>query len=519
MVGASPSRVSNSAKNVFVAWGGQALSVLGSFAVRTVFVACLAQEYVGLESLFASVLTILSLADLGIGSAIVYALYEPLAKEDVEVVKSLMRLFRRAYILIGVTIIAIGALLAPHIGLLVGDDAPNISLLEVYFFCFVLNTGISYFFSYQGSLLYADQKGYVVYLIQYAFQFMLSVAQIAVLLLTKDYLLFLICMLLSTLFQNICIAAAANHRYPYLKEKDVRPIDKNLLRNIEKNLVALIIHRLAGVAAAPTSNIVITTCINLATTSLYGNYLLITNALSRVMDRLFDSIIASVGNLSVEASEERQREVFNTTFFINAILYTAVTGGFLCGCNAFVAVWLGDEWLFPSYVVVLIALMFYIRGLRSAGQVFTSAYGLYWHTKWKAVLEMIFIPLMSVVLVGPLGIAGVLAANILSLLCISIMFEAWAVCKHGIHQPLHLFVGRFALYFAAGIAALAAAFTLCETLPLTGLLAFVVKGFIGVCTPVAMYLIAFGRTRECSECVSIAVRFGSALARRLNRVR
>ena len=164
------SRTSNTLKNVFAAWGGQAIYAIGSFAVRAVLISQLAQVFVGLESLFSSILTILSLADLGFGSAIVFALYEPLAKGDKESVKSLMRLFKRVYITIGIVIIVLGAALTPNIRMLLGPDCPDIPLIQIYFFCFVLNTGVSYFFSYRGSLLMADQKSYVVYLITYAFQ-------------------------------------------------------------------------------------------------------------------------------------------------------------------------------------------------------------------------------------------------------------------------------------------------------------------------------------------------------------
>lgn len=512
----SSSRVANSLRNIFAAWGGQALSVIGSFVVRAVFVKCLAQEYVGLESLFSSVLTILALADLGIGSAIVYSLYEPLAKDDREAVKSLMRLFKRAYVLIGVVIIAVGALLAPHIGVLLGSDAPEIPLLEVYFFCFVLNTGISYFFSYKGSLIIADQKSYVVYLIQYGFQLVLSVAQIAVLLLTKNYLLFLICMLASTLIQNICIAIAANKRYPYILEKNIEPIDKDVLSGIKKNMFGLIVHRLAGVASTPVSNLVITAFINLATTSLYGNYLLITNALTRIVDRMFDSIIASVGNLSVEASEDRQYEVFKTTLFINAFIYAVISGGLLCSCNAFVTIWVGEDWLFPSYVVVFIVLMFYVKGLRSTGLTFTSAYGLYWYTKWKAVLEAIFLPLLAVILVRPLGIVGVFLASIISSLCISTVYEAWAVYRHGFHKPLRDYARLFSIYLMTGLASVGIAFAICEILPLTGVLAFLVKGFIGVCVPGAVYVVLFGRSREFKECASIFRSISSKIVGKLS---
>lgn len=511
------SRVANSLKNVFAAWGGQLVSVIGSLVVRAVFVATLAQEYVGLESLFSSVLTILSLADLGVGSAIVYSLYEPLAKGDKESVKSLMRLFKRAYIVIGIAIICVGAALAPFIKYILGSDAPDIPMLEVYFFCFVLNTGISYFFSYRGSLIIADQKSYVVFLIQYAFQIVLSVFQIVVLLTTGNYLLFLVCMLGSTLLQNICITIVANKRYPYLKEKDVQPIDKEVLSGIKKNMVGLVIHRLAGAASTPTNNIIITAFVNLTTMSLYGNYLLITNALSRVMSRMFDSIIASVGNLSVETSEDRQYEVFKTTLFINAILYAVISGGLLCSCNAFiVGVWhLGEDWLLPSHVVIFMVLMFYVKGLRNTGLTFTSAYGLYWYTKWKAVAETVFLPVLALLLVKPFGIVGVFAASIISSLGISTVYEAWAVYRHGFHKPLRDYARLFSIYLISGVVGIGAAFVLCELMPLDGALAFFVKGFVGVCVPGALYVALFGRTREFRECASIFKRLAGKVVGKL----
>lgn len=493
------SRTENSIRNVFAAWGGQAVVALTQFIVRAVFVACLAQEYVGLETLFSSVLTVLSLADLGIGSAIVFALYEPLAKDDQEAIKSLMRLFKRAYIVIGCAIIVLGFAIAPFIRFIVGSDAPNIDHLELYFCCFVLNTGISYFFSYKGSLITADQKSYVVYLIQYAFSFVMALVQVAVLLLTHNYLLFLACMIASTLLQNICIAIKANKMYPYILEKDVKPIDRAVLVDIKKNVLGLVIHKVAGVASTPVSNIVITSFVGLATTSLYGNYLLVVNSLTRIMDRLFDSVIASVGNLKSSESEERSYRVFQATFFINAFLYAVVSGGLLCSFNAFIGIWVGESWEFPPFIVVMIVLLFYVKGMRSAALTYTSAYGLYWYTKWKAVLEAVTLPLLAVILVKPLGIVGVLLAGIISSVCISTVYEAWAVYRHGFHRPLRCYIVAYAKYTTASFVALALAFFICTLLPLTGVLSFFVFGFVGVMVPGVVYLVLFGRTSEFLE--------------------
>lgn len=503
----SSSRVANSLRNVFAAWGGQAVSAIASFVVRMAFVSCLAQEYLGLETLFSSLLTILALADLGIGGAIVFSLYEPLANGDKELVKSLMRLFKRAYILIGVVIIGVGLLLAPNVHMLLGADAPDIPLLEVYFFCFVLNTGVSYFFSYKGSLIMADQKGYVVYLIQYGFQIVMACAQIAVLYLTHNYLIFLACMIASTILQNIVIAIRANKMYPYLREKDIQPLNKEVLETIKKNVLGLIMHKVAGVASTPVSNIVITTFAGLTVTSLYGNYLLITNSLSRIVDRVFDSIVASVGNLGAKESESRQYEVFKTTFFINAFLYACISGGLLCSVNAFISIWVGDSWRFGQEVVVFIVLLFYVKGMRCAAVSFTSAYGLYWYTKWKAVLEAVFLPLLSLILVGPFGIVGVLLAGVITSVCISTVYEAWAVYAHGFHRPLINFAIAYVKYALLAAFSIGIAYLVSSIIPVTGVLAFLTGGFFGVFVPFLFYVVAYRKSRELREVISIAKRF------------
>ena len=462
----------------------------------------LAQEYVGLETLFSSILTILTLADLGVGSAIVYALYEPLAKDDREAIKSLMRLFKRAYIVVGCIIIAIGLVLAPNIRILVGADAPNIGNLELYFFCFVLNTGISYFFSYKGSLIIADQKSYVVYIIQYSFAVLMSLAQLAVLLLAHDYLMFLACMIGSTLLQNICIAVKANRMYPYILEKNVKPIDPKILDDIKKNVLGLVMHKVAGAASTPVSNIVITGFVGLTATSLYGNYLLVVNALTRVVERLFDSLIASVGNLKSLESGERSYEIFKATLYVNAFLYAVLCGGLLCSFNAFIAIWLGESWQFPANIVVLIVLLFYAKGMRSAVQTFTSAYGLYWYTRWKAILEAVLLPLLSLILVGPLGIAGVLLAGIICFVCISTSYEAWAVYSHGFHRPLRRFVFAYVKYTAVTFTSVGIAYAICWVIPASGVLAFLLFGLIGVSVPSIIYLLIFGRSPEAKELLS-----------------
>ena len=503
---AESSRTSNSLKNVFAAWGGQAIYAIGSFAVRAVLISQLAQVFVGLESLFSSILTILSLADLGFGSAIVFALYEPLAKGDKETVKSLMRLFKRVYIAIGVVIIALGACLTPNIRVLLGADCPDIPMIQTYFFCFVLNTGVSYFFSYRGSLLMADQKSYVVYLITYTFQILMCVAQITVLLVTQEYLYFLICMVSSTLLQNVVIAYASGKRYPYLKEKDVKPIDKDILRDVKQNIVGLFMHKIAGACSTPASNLIITNVVGITATSLYANYLMIANALTQVLSKMFDSIIASVGNLGVTESKERQNEVFRTTFFINGMLYMIISCGFVCAVDPFIDFLAGSDWRLEPLTVFLAVFLFYVKGMRDAAQSFTSAYGLFWKTKWKAVLEAVFLPTLAFLLALPFGLNGVLIGCAISSLGISTIYEGWAVYKFGLERPLREYLVLFVKYLLLATVTMAALLFVCQLIPLGGLPGFFVKGALGVAVSTALWVFLYRNTREWDECRGIFVR-------------
>lgn len=508
------SRTSNTLKNVFAAWGGQAIYAIGSFAVRAVLISQLAQVFVGLESLFSSILTILSLADLGFGSAIVFALYEPLAKGDKESVKSLMRLFKRVYITIGIVIIILGAALTPNIRMLLGPDCPDIPMIQAYFFCFVLNTGVSYFFSYRGSLLMADQKSYVVYLITYAFQIVMCVAQICVLLLTQEYLYFLICMVSSTLLQNIVIAYVSGKRYPYLKEKDVKPIDKAVLHDVKQNIVGLFMHKIAGACSTPASNLIITNVVGIGVTSLYGNYLMIVNALTQVLTKVFDSLIASVGNLGVTESKERQNEVFHTTFFVNGMLYMIISCGFVCAVDPFIDFLAGSDWRLDPITVFLVVFLFYVKGMRDAALSFTSAYGLFWKTKWKAVLEAVFLPLLSLALAFPFGLNGVLIGCAISSLGISTIYEGWAVYKFGLERPLREYLFLFTKYLLLNTVTMAVLLFLCELVPLGGLLGFFVKGAFGVVVSAALWMLLYRKTREWDECRGIFDRILSKLKRK-----
>lgn len=497
------SRVLHSIKNVFTIWLGQMVSVLCTFAVRMVFVRYLSQDYLGLETLFSNVLSILALAELGVGSAIVYSLYEPLAKNDVESIKSLMRLFKRAYIAIGLAIALMGCLLVPHIELFI-NDAPDIPGLRVYFLFFVFNSAISYFFSYKGALITADQKNYIVALIRYAFQILLSVLQIIALITTGSYLLFLSCMLLSTLLQNIVISVTANRMYPILIEKNIQPINRDVLARIKKNVAGLVVHKASSVVNAPVNGVILSSMTNLSTLAVYGNYLLVVNALAKIVDQMFDAIVSSIGNLSVTESSDRQYEVFRTAQFVNAYLFGALSVCLLPLVNPFVEMAFGESYLFPFHVPILFTVLFFIRGIRDAALSFISAYGLYWQTRIKALVEVVTLTVLSVLLTYRFGIEGLLVANICVQLFISLVVEAVILHKHGLNRSARPYFFNCLQYGMVTVFLSIVSCALVSLIPGSAPMRFLVGGVVSVVVGFGGFAVVFRNAAEFSDVRRIA---------------
>ena len=501
------SRTLASLKNVAAAWLGQLVSLICTFVVRMIFARYLEQDYLGMETLFSNVLTMLSLAELGIGSAIVFSLYKPLAEGDERTIKSIMRLFRRCYVSIGCVIGIAGLILAPNITIFI-KEGTDIPYLNIYFLFFVFNTAISYFFSYKGLLLTADQKNYIVSLIRYGCQIALCAVQIVVLVLTGNYFLFLTCMLCATLTQNIITVIQANKRYPFLKEKDIEPIDKEILAGIKKNICGMVVHKLSSVVNAPVNTMVVSTILGLGPVAIYGNYLLVVNSLSRLVDQMFDSVVASIGNLSVTASKERQYEVFQTTHFVNAFLYGPLCACFLALVTPFIHMTFGENYLFPLSVAVFFAVLFFFRGMRDAALSFVSANGLFWQTRIKAIIEVIVLILTVPVATYFFGIEGMLAANIFVQICISMLMEGIIVHKYALdaRSPVAYFV-KTAQYTLATLVICVPCFLAVQLLPDVALLRFLVGGVLCVLMSFGGFALFFHRSREFNEAKGIIMSF------------
>lgn len=421
------------------------LTLMLQFLIRLVFLHYLTIEYLGLNGLFDNMLAVLSFTELGIGPAIVYSLYGPLARGEVEQVKSIMRLFKKAYIYIGMTIIILGGLLVPWLSFFL-KSPPDIPDLSYFYLLFVLDTGISYFYSYKRNLLIADQKQYVANFYKGVAQLVGGTLQIVLLIAFQSFWAYILVRVAMTFLENLAVAKRAEREYPYLQDTSIMALPDSIKQDIVKNVKALILHKVGSIAVFSTSNILLSKYVGLIAVGLYSNYYLVMTAINRLSDQLFNSLKATVGNLNELASKEEKIEVFKKLEFITAWLAYYISINLLVLINPFIEWWVGAQYVLPHTVVILMVLNFYLTFMRKGVNVFKDAMGLFWHNRYMPIVESVINLSLGIWLVQTHEIIGVLIAMTLSTLLMPFLVEPYIVMKYGLRWSLEAYFTLYAKY-------------------------------------------------------------------------
>lgn len=286
-------RAEKSIKNFKYNVLAQILNLLVQFGSRTVFIHVLGKSYLGVSGLFSNILTILSLADLGIGTVLVYSMYDPLAKNDKNKICALINLYKKVYNIIALVVFIAGLLITPFLSDIVKTDN-QIDNIHLIFILYLLNTVVSYLCIYKISIINADQKNYIVTIYQQAFSFIANVVMIIALICTKNFLVYLSFQILFSIISNIVISKKAEKLYPYIKENKNEKLNKEEIKKIKTNTIAMFFHKIGGVVVSGTDNLLMSTMIDTDTVGVYSNYIMIINAIKKITTQYFNSIIASI---------------------------------------------------------------------------------------------------------------------------------------------------------------------------------------------------------------------------------
>lgn len=407
-------RTQAAAKNAVLSGSCQIIYILVSFVCRTIFTKLFGTEYLGINGLFTNILTILSFLEMGVGSALVYKMYLPLHKGDKKKTCAYLHYYKKAYNVIAVLVASIGIAFIPFLKYLV--DAPNVKEnIVVLYVLFLADTVLSYICVYKKSILIADQKSYVISIYTQLCNIVMNILQICFLLMTLNFILYLVIKIVCNLSNNIICTKKAEKLYPYIKSTTDEKLSKKEELEIKRDVKGLLLGKIASISFGGTDDIFITKYVGISFTGIIANYSLLITTVNTLMNRVFDSITASVGNLGVNETKEKVEEVFLKIYFINAILYGYICVGMLLLLKDFVIeIWLDKSFFIADISVYLIILELYLRGLGTPVNTTRNAMGLFSQLKMWVVFSAVMNIILDFFLVQIWGIAGVFSATIIS---------------------------------------------------------------------------------------------------------
>lgn len=490
------SRTDNTIKNVKTGFYVQLINKIMAFVVRTVFIRCLNNDYLGVNGLFTNILTILSFAELGIGTAIIYNMYKPVAENDREKIKSYMRLYQKSYNLIGFIVFALGLLVIPFMKFFI-TNAPDIkeNIILIYLL-FLINSSGSYFFTYKKSIIIAHQKQSIINNIDSVFYIIKSVFEIIFLIITKNFILYLMIQILFTFLENIYISRKANVLYPYLKEKNINKMSKKESEKIFKNVKALVIYRFGGVIMNGTDNILISSLINVATVGIVSNYNLIITSIKFIVSSALNGVTASVGNLNVTGSNEKKEEVFFQLTFVHFILYSICAVCFVTLLNPFIKIWLGADFVLNLSVSISLSICFFIEGMRQTSYIYRTTLGLFEKAQLTPYVGAFTNILLSIVFCKLWGLVGIFIATCVAQLVSYSWIDPYLIYKYEFKKSIKNFFKKYIIYFLIFIFELSITFLACSFIKNENILFFTIKGIISAFIPLFLNYVIFRKSIE-----------------------
>lgn len=409
-------RIQQAKKNIAFGFVSNFVILFMNFLQRTIFILILGQTLTGVNSLFSGILSMLSMAELGIGSALNYSLYKPVANKDYEKIKSYMLFYKKAYRVIAAVITIIGLALTPFLKYLVKNPGDNtIQELTVYYLIFLFNTVSTYFVAYKYSLVNAEQRNYIQTNITTITKIVTVVVQIVVLLVTRNFLIYLLAQAAVELLQKIFVSRYLNRLYPYLCEKKVQKLEKEETAVIITKTKALMCHKIGDVARLQTDSIIISSFIDVGVNGIVDNYNYVITYVANFVNIIFNSVLSGFGNLVATESKEKQYEVFKVYRFFACWLYGFATVGFWYLLTPLIGnLWLNDEWVIGQGIVTLILIDFYFKGGRVVLANFKIAAGVFEKDRYLALIQGGVNLVLSIGLVQVIGLSGIYVGTVVS---------------------------------------------------------------------------------------------------------
>lgn len=482
--------------NIIAGVGGYSISIVLSLINRMVFTRTLPASYLGINGLFTNILSMLSLAELGVGGAIVYALYKPLAEDDEEKIASLVHLFGKAYIIIGLVIGGLGICLMPFLTIIVGEHPDIADNLHLIFALYLFSTASSYFFTYRSTLLTAAQMNYYNTGINYLIISVQEIIQAVYLFVTHEYVGYLIIQVLFGLLYNVIISRVAVKKFPYIKKKSIKPLSRDESKNVFVNVRDLMIYKVSGVLVNGTDNIIITLFDGLSITGLASNYTLLVNTLATLLNQIFNSVTASIGNLNAVEDKEKRFSILNMFNMANFWLFGWGTIGIIFVSSDLVACLFGTEYVLDIKIPLVLALNFYTVGMMNSIWNFKHTMGMFRYGRFIQFGTAAFNLIFSLILGKLFGLFGILFATFIARALTNLWYDPYVVFKYGFKESPLKYVKKYFYYLLVLLITGAICGIVCSIIDVNPVVNVILKGCICSAIPNMIFYLLFSKTNE-----------------------
>lgn len=413
------SRTQKVKKNIVYAVISQFIKAFLLFLSRIIFARVLGPEYLGINGLFSNVLTVLSLADLGMTTAMMFSLYKPLADNNFILIQKYMKFFGKIYNIIAIVIFFVGVSLIPFLKYIVNLPS-NVNNIYIYYLILLLNSVLSYLFIYKTTLLAADQKMYIINKYDTFIQIFQFALQLLMLLLFHSFILYLSIQVVCTLLGNILKVLSVNKMYPYLNNGINDELSRNEKKDIFNNIKSLFFYKLGGIIQSNTDNVLISIFVGTIVVGYYSNYNLIILQIINFVTIVFTAIKATIGNYNVDSSIEEQYNMFNRLEFFNFILVGFSSIYLLFLVPDFISLCFGKEYVINFLCYIFIILNYYTANIRQTLWIYRETSGIFEKTKYITIITAFFNIIFSIILGKLFGLLGIVSATV-----ISRMIYAW----------------------------------------------------------------------------------------------
>lgn len=488
-------RTKNATRNII--WGiiEKIVTILMPFICRTVFIKVLGSEYLGLNSLFSSILQVLSISELGIGTAIVFSMYRPIAEDDVETLCALLNIYKKVYQVIGTIIFVLGVAIVPILPKLISGSYPDEVNIYSLYLVYLFNTVIGYYlFAYKQALFSAYQRNDLLSKRTTIINFLSNSVQIILLIFTHNYYVYLLVLPISTIATNIANAYIASKMYPELQCRGQISIE--MKRSIKKRIVGLLSFKIYNVIFTSVDTIVISSFLGLTPLAIYNNYYYIQTSIVGFLTILTSSITAGIGNKMITNSVDDNYVDLKKFTFVNGWITSWCAVCLLCLYQHFIRIWVGENYLFPFSTVYLMVIYFFLPRVTTMTYTYREAAGLWWEDRFRPLVATVVNLILNILLVQIIGINGVIISTLICTIFINAPWGTYVLFKNYFKKPLKEYFGQIFYYLIITNLAGFVTLGICNLLQTTGLGALCIKAFICCVVPNIIFCVFYRNLKE-----------------------